>query len=135
MTQGEQAVKRMAELDSQRGATGKQNPKRAKVVETEVGAPPNSRAGEVILPDSGFLTDADLAAQRLEQSAQMKKQAEQRLAMDDAEALSAWTLGEHGNQDGLRQLRTYQHHRPQPERRLRRYAQGARSLTPEGLCR
>ena len=80
MAKGDEAVKRMAELDSQRGATGKQNPKRAKVVETEVGAPPNSRAGEVILPDSGFLTDADLAAQRLEQSAQMKKQAEQLLA-------------------------------------------------------
>jgi len=80
MAKGDEAVKRMAELDSQRGATGKQNPKRTKVVETEVGVPPNSRAGEVILPESGFLTDADLAAQRLEQSAQMKKQAEQLLA-------------------------------------------------------
>ena len=78
MSKGDEAVKRMAELDSSRGATGKQN--RKTIVEKEVGVPPNSRAGEVILPESGFLTDADLAAQRLEQSAQMKKQAEQLLA-------------------------------------------------------
>jgi hypothetical protein len=78
MAKGDEAVKRMSDLDSSRGATGKQN--RKTIVEKEVGVPPNSRAGEVILPESGFLTDADLAAQRLEQSAQMKKQAEQLLA-------------------------------------------------------
>lgn len=79
MSQGDEAVKRMAELDNQRGFTGTQQ-RKSKQVDKEVGAPPNSRAGEVILPESGFLTDADLAAQRLEQSAQMKKQAEQLLA-------------------------------------------------------
>lgn len=78
MSQGDEAVKRMAELDSQRGFTGTQQRKQ-KPTDKEIGVPPNSRAGEVILPESGFLTDADLAAQRLEQSAQMKKQAEQLL--------------------------------------------------------
>ena len=79
MAKGDEAVKRMSEIDSQRGATGVQT-KKQKPVDKEVGVPPNSRAGEVILPETGFLTDADLAAQRLEQSAQMKKQAEQLLA-------------------------------------------------------
>jgi hypothetical protein len=79
MSKGDEAVKRMAELDAARGATGVQK-KKSKAVETEVGAPPNSRAGEVVLPESGFLSDADLAAQRVEQAAQMKRQAEQLLA-------------------------------------------------------
>ena len=80
MAQGEEAVKRMAELDASKGMVGQKKSNKSKVVETEVGAPPNSRAGEVVLPESGFLSDADLAAQRIEQAAQMKRQAEQLLA-------------------------------------------------------
>jgi len=93
MSKGDEAVKRMAELDSSRGATGKQN--RKTIVEKEVGVPPNSRAGEVILPESGFLTDADLAAQRLEQSSQMKKQAEQLLAEAKRLETEAQSLAPH----------------------------------------
>jgi hypothetical protein len=80
MAKGEDAVKRMAELDASKGMVGQKKTNKSKVVESEVGAPPNSRAGEVILPESGFLSDADLAAQRIEQAAQMKRQAEQLLA-------------------------------------------------------
>ena len=80
MALGEDAVKRMAELDASKGMVGQKKSNKSKVVETEVGIPPNSRAGEVILPESGFLSDADLAAQRVEQAAQMKRQAEQLLA-------------------------------------------------------
>ena len=79
MSKGEEAVKRMAELDAARGATGKQT-KKTKVVEKEVGVPPNSRAGEVTLPEGGFLTDEDLAAQRLTQADNMKQQAKALLA-------------------------------------------------------
>ena len=80
MSKGDEAVKRMAELDASKGMVGQKKTSKSKVVETEVGAPPNSRAGEVVLPESGFLSDADLAAQRIEQAAQMKRQAEQLLA-------------------------------------------------------
>jgi hypothetical protein len=82
MAQGEEAVKRMAEIDSQRGMGGPQARKRK--VEQEVGVPPNSRAGEVQVPMSapldGALSDADLSAQRLSQASNMKRQAEQLLA-------------------------------------------------------
>ena len=80
LEQGEEAVKRMAELDSQRGMTG---PRAKKPVEKEVGVPPNSRAGEVDMStyvDTGVLSDADIAQQRLTQAAEMKRQAEQLLA-------------------------------------------------------
>jgi hypothetical protein len=82
MAQGEEAVKRMAEIDSQRGMGGPQAQKRK--VEQEVGVPPNSRAGEVEVPMAapldGALSDADLSAQRLSQANNMKRQAEQLLA-------------------------------------------------------
>lgn len=77
MEQGDEAVKRMAELDSQRGMGG---PRPKKNAEKEVGVPPNSRAGEVQLPEAGVLSDSDLAAQRLSQATEMKRQAEQLLA-------------------------------------------------------
>lgn len=79
LEQGEEAVKRMAELDSQRGMTGNRN---KKPVDKEVGVPPNTRAGEVQIPatNDGVLSDADLAAQRLSQAETMKRQAEQLLA-------------------------------------------------------
>jgi len=77
--QGEEAVKRMAELDSQRGmGTGRRPTKKS--VEKEVGVPPNSLAGEVQVPEVGALSDADLANQRLGQAENMKRQAEQLLA-------------------------------------------------------
>jgi hypothetical protein len=82
MAQGEEAVKRMAEIDSQRGMGGPQAQKRK--VEQEVGVPLNSRAGEVQVPMAaplnGALSDADLSAQRLSQASNMKRQAEQLLA-------------------------------------------------------
>ena len=81
MAPGEEAVKKLAEIDSQRGMTTKPNTK--KPVEKEVGVPPNSRAGEVDVSaytNSGVLSDADLAKQRRDQAAQMKLQAEQLLA-------------------------------------------------------
>ena len=79
LEQGEEAVKRMAELDSQRGMTGNRN---KKPVDKEVGVPPSTRAGEVQIPatNDGVLSDADLAAQRLSQAETMKRQAEQLLA-------------------------------------------------------
>lgn len=73
MEQGEEAVKKLADLDSQRGMRGN--------AEKDLFTPPNSRAGAVDLPaDAGVLTDADLANQRLNQAADMKRQAEQLLA-------------------------------------------------------
>jgi hypothetical protein len=72
MEQGEEAVKRLADLDAQRGMRGN--------AEKDLFSPPNSRAGAVDIPaDTGVLTDADLANQRLNQAADMKRQAEQLL--------------------------------------------------------
>lgn len=77
LEQGDEARKRMEDLDSQRGmGTGAKK----KPVEQEVGVPPNTRAGEVQVPEAGILSDADLAAQRLTQAENMKRQAEQLLA-------------------------------------------------------
>jgi hypothetical protein len=84
MSKGEEAVKRMQEIEDAKGMTGKQRP--PKTYQKEVGAPPNSRAGEVDIdsfvntPPGGVLSDADLAAQRLTQANDMKRQAEQLLA-------------------------------------------------------
>lgn len=77
MAQGEQAVKRLEDLDKNAGMVTK----RAKE-SREVGAPVNTRAGAVDVPAStdGVLTDADLAKQLLDQSVSMKAQAEQLLA-------------------------------------------------------
>lgn len=74
MAKGEDAVKRLADLDSQRGYKGNNK------VEKDLFAPPNSRAGAVDVTDTGVLSDADLANQRLNQAADMKRQAEQLLA-------------------------------------------------------
>jgi prefoldin subunit 5 len=73
MEQGEEAVKKLADLDSQRGMRGN--------AEKDLFAPPNSRAGAADIPANvDVLTDADLANQRLNQAADMKRQAEQLLA-------------------------------------------------------
>jgi hypothetical protein len=87
MEKGEEAIKKMSDLDNQAGMSGKtkQRPGR------EVGMPPNntsvSRTNiDVEATDSavaylkGALTDDDLAEQRLSQAAQMQKQAEELLA-------------------------------------------------------
>ena len=93
MAKGEEAVKRLAELDASKGMTGK---KREQI--REVGVPPNSLSKEVTVPQSAqpapldsFLTDADLAKERVRQATNMKAQAEsllnevQRLLTEAAE--------------------------------------------------
>lgn len=78
MAQGEQAVKRLADLDKNAGMVTKQRTNEVR----EVGAPANTRAGAVAVPTGtdSVLTDADLAKQLLDQSVSMKAQAEQLLA-------------------------------------------------------
>lgn len=87
MEKGEEAVKRLADIDKGAGMSGK---KRA--APREVGMPPNpnqnvSRTGaQVEATDSaaaylaGALSDTDLAEQRISQAEKMKQQAEQLLA-------------------------------------------------------
>jgi hypothetical protein len=87
MSKGDEAVKRLKDIEDSKGMTGKQN-RRSTVFDKEVGVPPNSRAGEVDMnllvnsaaPADSVLSDADLAAQRLSQANNMKQQAEQLLA-------------------------------------------------------
>ena len=82
MAKGEDAVKRLQEIDANRGMTGKAR----KAEPREVGVAPNSRSipaqgnvsAEQYLGDA--LTDADLAKQRLTQAEDMKKQAQAMLA-------------------------------------------------------
>lgn len=87
MEKGEEAIKKMAEIDSQAGMAPKKRVREGR----EVGMPPNntsvSRTNiDVEGTDSaaayikGALTDDDLAQQRLDQAAQMQRQAEQLLA-------------------------------------------------------
>jgi len=87
MEKGEEAMKRLSDLDSQAGM----QTKRRNTQGREVGMPPNntsvSRTNiDVEGTDSaaaylkGALTDDDLAQQRLDQAAQMQKQAEELLA-------------------------------------------------------
>lgn len=84
MAKGEEAIKRMAEIDANRGMTGR---KAQKAEPREVGMPANSRANAPVEGNvsaeqfvTGVLTDADLAKQRLDQAAAMKKNAEAMLA-------------------------------------------------------
>lgn len=76
MAKGEDAVKRMADLDANKGMTGKKN----KDVR-EVGVPNNTRSTPAQLsePVSGVLSDADLARDRIQQAETMKANAEQML--------------------------------------------------------
>jgi hypothetical protein len=87
MQKGEEAVKRLAEIDSSAGLQTKKKVREGR----EVGMPPNnssvSRTNlEVDATDSaaaylkGALSDTDIAEQRLSQAANMKQQAEQLLA-------------------------------------------------------
>ena len=84
MQKGEEAMKRLQDLDSNRGLTGKKNntpPRRAEI--QELGekrtreAQGNTSAAEML---SGMLSDSDLAAQRAEQAAKMEATAQQLLA-------------------------------------------------------
>ena len=87
MQKGEEAVKRLADIDNSSGLQTKKRVREGR----EVGMPPNnssvSRTNlEVDATDSaaaylkGALSDSDLAQQRLDQAATMKAQAEQLLA-------------------------------------------------------
>lgn len=88
MTKGEEAMKKLQDLDASRGMTGKQAPRRAEI--KEIGerrtreAQGNTSAAEML---SGMLSDSDLASQRLEQAQKMEASAKQLLA--EAERLKA----------------------------------------------
>jgi len=76
MDKGEEAIKKMADLDKNAGMTGKREPR-------EVGRNPASRSNvaestNVAIGD--VLTDDQLAAQRVAQAAKMKLEAQQMLA-------------------------------------------------------
>jgi hypothetical protein len=76
MSQGEEAVKRMADLDKNSGMTGKRESR-------EVGMNPASRsnvAETTGAPIADILTDDQLATQRVAQAAKMKLEAQQLLA-------------------------------------------------------
>lgn len=87
MEKGEEAVKRLAEVDAQAGMAPQKRIREGR----EVGMPPNntsvSRTNiDIEATDSaaayvkGVLSDSDLAQERISQAEQMKKQAEQLLA-------------------------------------------------------
>lgn len=88
MQKGEEAVKKLQEIDASRGMSGKQKPRRAEI--QEIGerrtreAQGNTSAADML---AGMLTDSDLAAQRLEQAQKMEASAKQLLA--EAERLKA----------------------------------------------
>jgi hypothetical protein len=81
MKSGEDAIKRMAELDAGAGMSGKTRRNEPR----EVGAPRNSRATPAKVTDA-VLSDEDLAQQRLDQAARMRESAKQLLA--EAERLA-----------------------------------------------
>jgi len=87
MTKGEEAIKRLADIDKNSGMQTKQRRTEGR----EVGMPPNNQSVsrtnlDVEATDTaaaylkGALSDDDLATQRLSQADSMKKQAEQLLA-------------------------------------------------------
>lgn len=87
MEQGEQAIKRLSDLDKEAGMVGRKKVREGR----EVGMPPNNASVSRTNLDvdstssaaayiKGALTDSDLAAERLTQAESMKKQAEQLLA-------------------------------------------------------
>ena len=87
MEQGEQAIKRLSDLDKEAGMVGRKKVREGR----EVGMPPNNASVSRTNIDvdstssaatyiKGALTDADLVTERLAQAESMKKQAEQLLA-------------------------------------------------------
>lgn len=77
MATGEDAIKRLADLDKGAGMTGKREGR-------EVGVSPSSRTQPVEVPGNAtvgdILTDEQLASQRIAQAAKMKLEAKQLLA-------------------------------------------------------
>ena len=95
MQKGEEAMKRLQDIDNSRGFTGKKAPRKASI--QEVGerrtreAQGNTSAAEML---SGLLSDSDLATQRLEQAQKMEASAKQLLEeaarlKSEAESLSS----------------------------------------------
>ncbi len=82
MKKGDDAIKKMAELDANAGMTGK----RRRAEPKEVGAPRASRATPATVTDS-VLSDEDLAQQRLDQAERMRASARQLL--EEAERLAS----------------------------------------------
>ena len=86
MKKGEDAIKRLAEMDDSKGFTGKKK----KAEPQEVGVPPSSRTRPAeVAPMAGLdgvLSDTDLAKSRLAQAEMMKKNAAMMLA--EAEKLT-----------------------------------------------
>lgn len=77
MAKGEEATKKLAQLDKEKGISGRQ-----KRIERNVGEPVRSQPESV----AEVLTDGDLAKQRLQQAAKMKADAERLLK--EAEVLT-----------------------------------------------
>ena len=89
MAKGEDAIKRMAELDANSGMTGKAKPRVREG--REVGMPPSSLAQPLPASDpadiaASVLTDADIAKQLNNQADKMRSSAQQLLA--EAERLT-----------------------------------------------
>jgi len=81
MSKGEEAIAKLAEIDADRGMTGKKRPAELR----EVGQPPNSRAraqvegtmsAEEFVSTTDILDDSTLATQRLTQATKMKAEAQ-----------------------------------------------------------
>lgn len=87
MARGEEAIKRLAELDQNQGLITKKRadprevgmPASNNVSRTNAAVEGNTSAA-ALLKNDGVLSDADLAAQRVAQAASMKLQAQQMLA-------------------------------------------------------
>ena len=80
MAKGEEAIKRLAELDKAQGLAPN---KKKKAEPREVGVPPSSRSQPAVAPSADInsvLSDADLASSRLAQAELMKKNAATMLA-------------------------------------------------------
>lgn len=81
MAKGEEAIRKLADLDSSRGLQTKKAPRRAEI--QEIGerktreAQGNTSAAEML---SGLLSNDDLAKQRIEQATKMEESAKQLLA-------------------------------------------------------
>jgi hypothetical protein len=76
MAQGQDAVRRMAELDAELGVG---NGKRRRDPR-EVGVPANSRSKPAVVNEASVMTDDVLAAQRMEQAEKMRASAQQLMA-------------------------------------------------------
>ncbi len=81
MAKGEEALKKLQDLDANRGLSGKKAPRKAEI--QEIGerrtreAQGNTSAAAML---SGMLSESDLAAQRVEQAQKMEATAQQLLA-------------------------------------------------------